>query len=619
MNVIVCVKQVPDVADLKFDNQRKVLIREGVKNVLNPFDRRAIAEAIRIRSKSGGEVTAITMGPPQAIEALFECLAVGADKAAHLQDRAFAGADTLATARTLALAIKRMPFDLILCGRHSVDAETGQVGPEIAELLGIPHVTGVSNLSFDCAPGFLIAERETDEGFETIECQLPALITAAERLGRPVKIGESDLEAVRNRTVEVVTAADLAADASGFGQSGSPTWVSEIFSLERPRRGVIMEGDVHQIAETLAERLCERGLFCGWGDLKAGMNLVIDRRAEFVPARAIWAVGEVTDGELRGVSFELLGKGQDLARKLGGELAAVLIGKNVSRHAAELAAHGADRVYLIEGERFADYNPIHYAGAMTEAIEQLKPHIVLIPSTGNGRDYAPRVAARLGLGLTGDCVDLELNERYELVQYKPAFGGQIIAPIFSKTYPQMATVRPGMLERLQPNPSRTCPIEHIDVGHIRDSSYRVLASSIVAGSASTELDDAEVVLCVGMGIGSPENLPVINSLAHVLDAAVGATRRVVDKGWIPRQQQIGLTGRCVAPKLYFAIGVRGAFNHTIGIKRAEIIVAINNDPQAEIFQIADYGIAADFAEVVPALAASFARRKTQLSALQATE
>ena len=612
MNIIVCVKQVPDVAELKFDNQRKVLIREGVRNVLNPFDRRAIAEAIRIRSKSGGEVTAMTMGPPQANEALFECLAVGADKAVHLVDRAFAGADTLATARTLALAIKRMPFDLVLCGRHSVDAETGQVGPEIAELLGLPHVTGVSNLSFDCEPGFLIAERETDEGFETIQCKLPALITAAERLGRPVKISESDLEAVRRRPVEVVTAADLSADGSVFGQAGSPTWVSEIFSLERTRQVEMIEGDVHQIVEKLSERLCERGLFCGWGELEVRSNKVSDRRAAFAPGKSIWAVSEVTGGKLRRVSLELLGKGQELAEKVGGELAAVLIGNNVSRHARELAAYGADRVYLIEGERFAEYNPIHYASAMTEAIEQLKPHAVLIPSTSNGRDYAPRVAGRLGLGLTGDCVDLDVNERDELIQYKPAFGGQIVAPIFSRTYPQMATVRPGMLARLQPDRSRTCPVERIEVGHITDGRYRVLASSNEAGSASAELDDAEVVVCVGMGIGGPQNMPAINCLARVLDAAVGATRRVVDKGWIARQQQIGLTGKAVAPKLFFAIGVRGAFNHTIGIQRAGIIVAINTDPQADIFQVADYGIEADFAEIVPALAASLARRKAQM-------
>jgi electron transfer flavoprotein alpha subunit len=613
MNIIVCVKQVPDVAELKFDNQRKVLIREGVKNVLNPFDRRAIAEAIRIRSKIGGEVTAMTMGPPQATEALFECLAVGADKAVHLVDRAFAGADTLATARTLVLALKRMPFDLIMCGRHSVDAETGQVGPEIAELLGIPHVTGVSSLSFDCEPGFLIAERETDEGFETIECKLPALITAAERLGRPVKISEADLEAVRDRPVEVVTAADLSADESMFGIAGSPTSVSQIFSLEKTRHVEMIAGGVEQIAEDLAKRLCVRGLFCGWEQLESTNNPVSARREVFAPGKAIWAVGELTGGELRHVSFELLGKGQELAQKVGGELAAVLIGNNISRHAGELAAHGADRVYLIEGERFAEYNPIHYAAALTEAIEQLRPHAVLIPSTANGRDYAPRVAGRLGLGLTGDCVDLDVNERGELIQYKPAFGGQIIAPIFSRTYPQMATVRPGMLARLQPDHSRSCPVQFLEVGQITDNRYRVLASSNEVGSASTELDDAEVVVCVGMGVGGPENMPVINSLARVLDAAVGATRRVVDKGWIARQQQIGLTGRAVAPNLFFAIGVRGAFNHTIGIQRAGIIVAINNDPHAEIFEVADYGIEADYAEIVPALTASFARRKAQMA------
>src|SRR5262249_1676266 len=171
LHIIVCVKQVPEVAELTFDHQKRTVVRDGVKNVLNPFDRRALAEAIRIARIGGGEVTALTMGPPQAKEVLIECLAAGADAAVHLVDKAFAGSDTLATARALAAAIARRRFDLILCGRYSVDAETGQVGPEIAELLDIPHVTGVCKLSFECAPGRLIAERETDDGFETIECE----------------------------------------------------------------------------------------------------------------------------------------------------------------------------------------------------------------------------------------------------------------------------------------------------------------------------------------------------------------------------------------------------------------------------------------------------------------
>jgi electron transfer flavoprotein alpha subunit len=614
MNIIVCVKQIPDVAEMKFDHEQKTLVREGVRNILNPFDKRSITQAVRIREQLGGEVTVMTMGPPQAKEALYECLAIGGDKAVHLVDRAFAGADTLATARALAAAIKRRPFDLIFCGKYSVDAETGQVGPEVAELLGIPHITGVTGLRFDSEAGRFVAERETDEGFETIECQLPALITAAERLVKPIKVKEPDIAAVRHKPIETVTAADLSQDGSIFGQAGSPTWVSEIISLERSRPLEMITGSAAQMAEVLVEKLCARGLFSGWEASGTRPKVALDQPVEKAEGKTIWAVAELASGELRGVSYELLGKGRELAQRLRGELAAVLIGKDVAGYAEGLAAHGADRVYLIEDDRLAEFNPLHYASALTEAIQRLQPYAVLIPSTANGRDYAPRVAARLGLGLTADCVDLDLNERGELVQYKPAFGGRVVAPIFSRTWPQMATVRPGMLERAVPDWSRSCVVEHLEVNEIADHRYRVLASSRAIGRASTELDDAEVVVCVGTGIGGPESLPLIEAFARVLGAAIGATRRVVDQGWLPRQQQVGLTGRAVAPQLYFGVGVRGAFNHTIGIERSGIIVAINNDPQAEIFQAADYGLVADFAEAIPALATALERKKRQLAA-----
>lgn len=597
--------------EMKFDQNKKVLIREGVRNILNPFDRRAIAEAVKIKAKNGGEITAITMGPPQAKEALYECLAAGADRALHLLGQAFAGSDTLATARALAAAIKRLPFDLIVCGKYSVDAETGQVGPEIAELLDIPHVTGVCNLTMDKNLGYLIAERETDEGFETIQCELPALITAAERLVKPIKVKEPDLEAVRHRSLEVVTAADLSSDSSIFGHAGSPTRVAEIFSFQKNRQVHFIEGDTEQMAETLVDSLCHLGLFNGWGDLETARTLIA-LPGKTGEGRPILAVAELTGDKLRGVSLELLGKGVELARKTGGKLLALLIGENVSQHARELAAYGADKICLIEGERFANYNPHEYTAALTTAITLLHPFAVVIPSTANGRDYAPRVAARLGLGLTADCVGLELNERNEFIQLKPAFGGQIVASILSRTWPQMATVRPGMLAKAEPDYSRSCVVEHLEVPATADDRYRVLASSNAAGRAAAELDDAEIVVCVGMGIGGPENLPIIEPLASLLGAATGATRRVVDQGWLPRQQQIGITGRAVAPKLYIGLGVRGAFNHTIGIHRSGVIVAINTDREADIFQVADYGIVADFAELVPALIVALDRRKTLL-------
>lgn len=609
-NIIVCVKQIPDMAEMQFDTEKKVLIREGVRNILNPFDRRAIAEAVKLKAKNGGEITAITMGPPQAKEALYECFAAGADKALHLLDQAFAGADTLATARALAAVIKSRPFDLVLCGKYSVDAETGQVGPEVAELLDIPHVTGVCSLTIDENAGSFLAERETDEGFETVKCQLPALITAAERLVKPLKIKEPDIEAVRHRHIEVITAKDLSVDPSTLGHAGSPTWVAEILTFQKNREVQFIEGDTEQIAETLLDRLSEHGLFSGWGLLGMPTKApVIPSYETLNDGPAILAVAELTGGKLRGVSLELLGKGRELAHKLEGNLVALLIGEGISHHAKELAAYGADRVCLIEGKRFASYNPFDYTAALATAIKHLQPFAVLLPSTANGRDYAPRVAARLGLGLTADCIGLELNERNELIQLKPAFGGQIVASILSRTSPQMATVRPGMLTKSEPDNSRSCIIERLDILPSVEGRYRVLASSDAAGRAATELDDAEIIVCVGMGIGGPENIPVIEPLAKMLGAAIGATRRVVDQGWLPRQQQIGITGRAIAPKLYIGVGVRGAFNHTIGIHRSGIIVAINTDPNAEIFQVADYGVVGDYAELVPAVISALDRRQ----------
>src|SRR5215831_4526058 len=236
MRLIVCIKQVPEVAEIKFDPQTKTIVREGVPNVVNPFDRRALAEAIRLRDMCGGEVIVLTMGPPQAREALVDCLGAGADRAIHLVDSAFAGSDTLATARAIALALQREPFDIIFCGKYSVDAETAQVGPEIAELLDIPQVTGATKLEISEDHRMVTVERETDDGFETIECELPVVLTTAERLIRPIKVKEPQIEAGRLKPIREVSAEELSTDTSIFGFSGSPTRVQEISSVARTRQ-----------------------------------------------------------------------------------------------------------------------------------------------------------------------------------------------------------------------------------------------------------------------------------------------------------------------------------------------------------------------------------------------
>jgi len=611
MNVIVCVKQVPEMGEMKFDYDKKVLIREGVPNILNPFDKRAIAKAINIKATFGGQITALTMGPPQARDALYECLAVGADKAIHLLDPSFRGADTLATARALAAAIKQEPFDLIMCGKHSVDAETGQIGPEVAEILGIPHITGVSSLVFEDDLTHVIAERETDEGFETVRCTLPALITAAERLIKPIKIKQPDLDAVKHRPIQVITAKELSHDLTDFGQAGSPTWVSEIHSIQHSRQVEFIEGTTDEIASSCARSLCERGLFRTFERYAHIPPALDDQPRQTIAGKSVLVVAELTQKKLRGVTYELLTKGRELANSLGGSVVALLIGPNASEHIRELAAYGADKAYVLEGEQFANYNPYDYSSALITVVKKVQPFAILIPSTATGRDFAPRVAARLSLGLTADCVGLHLNDRQELIQLKPAYGGQIVASILSRTWPQMSTVRPGMLETTTPNYARTCLVEELDIPETQDQ-YKVLARTDGVGRAAVELDDAEIVVCVGMGIGGPENLPMIESFANTLGAAIGATRRVVDQGWISRQQQIGITGRAISPKLYIGVGVRGVFNHTIGIRRSGIVVAINSDPEAMIFEVADFGIVGDCSTIIPVLTEELAAKKQEI-------
>jgi electron transfer flavoprotein alpha subunit len=609
MKVVVLVKQVPLVTDLKFDPETKTLIREGVPNVINPYDRYAIVESVKLKKAHGGEVVAVTMGPPQAREAMVEAIALGCDRAVHIVDRAFAGSDTLATARALSLFLEREGFDLVFCGKYSVDAETGQVGPEVAELLDIPQITGITKLEVTEGGRRIKATRGTDEGQEVVECDLPALLTAEERLNRPGPTPAPALEAARERPVEVLTAGDLAADPTVFGFAGSPTWVSEIYSVATTRQPVMLDASAgDDVVQTLTAHLLTHGLFDTWQGVRE-MPRVTARAPGARPDRAIWVVSETLLGKMHSATRELLGRSVELADRLQGEVVGVSIGPDHSESAAELAAYGADRVLQIEGSQLADYSPEGYAKALAQAIQAFRPYAVLIPATVKGRDYAPRVAACLQLGLTGDAIGLEIDEQERLVQLKPAFGGNIVAPILSKTFPQMATVRPGMLQAMQPDWSRQPSIQRLELADVGPIRTRTIQATQEVDASAIALEDADIVVGVGTGLGRRENLKLARELAEVLGAAVAATRRVTDANWLPRQHQVGLTGKAIAPQLYFALGIRGVMNHTIGIQRAQTIVAINTDPEAPIFQVANYGIVGDCLQVIPALTQALAEAK----------
>jgi electron transfer flavoprotein alpha subunit len=556
-------------------------------------------------------VVAITMGPPQAREALAECLALGADRAEHLCDRAFAGADTLATARALAAAIAREPYDLVLCGRNSVDAETGQVGPEIAELLDWPQVTIARTLDVDPQARTVRAERETDEGIDVVTAPLPVLVTAAEDLAPERFTTKAERAAAAAKPIAMRTAADLGLDLDTVGAAGSPTWVIDLDGVEEHRRREMINGETPaaQVA-TLVERLLGHGLFGEW-TVERPAPPPLRELTEVARAgqRDVLVVAETLEGHLRPVAAELLHKATHLAPLLHGRVSALVAGAGAAAHVETLAAHGAARVLVAADDGFLAGSEA-YAALLTAVIERERPGLVILPATVFGRDLAPRVAARLGLGLTGECVDLTVDDAGRVLQHKPAFGGSVVALIASRVQPEMATVRPGMLEPGAAHTGRVAETVFLDDRPVADR-VRVRERRTEAAAAA-ELEEAPTVIGVGMGLGGVEHLAGVHALADVLEGALCATRDVTDAGWLPKQFQVGITGRAIAPQLYIAVALRGAFEHTVGVRRAGIIVAINRSPKAPIFKSCDYGIVGDWAAVVPELTSQLLAAKARI-------
>jgi len=322
--------------------------------------------------------------------------------------------------------------------------------------------------------------------------------------------------------------------------------------------------------------------------------------------RDVWVFAEQKDGVLDSAAFELLGAGRELANKLGQELAAVLMGNKVRPLAQQLIAYGADKVYWVDAVALSHFNDELYADNLSYLTKRYKPNILLLAATVYGRSLAPRVAARLGTGLTADCTALEIDDDTKnLVQTRPAFGGNLMATITCPNHrPQMATVRPRVMKPLEPDFERTGRILRQQVQVKEDLKTRVLEVIEEAGE-TVNLLEADIIVSGGRGLGNPENFALIEELAKTLGGAVGASRAAVDAGWIPYSHQVGQTGKTVGPKVYFACGISGAVQHLAGMSSSDIIVAINKDPDAPIFKVATYGIVGDALEILPLITKEF--------------
>ena len=521
MKIIVLVKQVPDSTEIRVDKVTGTLIRAGVPSIINPDDLAGVEAALQLKEKYGASVTIISMGPPQATGMLKELYARGVDECILITDRKFAGADTCATSSTLAAALNKTGYDLIIAGRQAIDGDTAQVGPQTAERLNIPQVTYVDDI-IELSDTAVTVRKSLEDSEEIIEAKLPCVLTTL----------------------------------SGMNEPGG-------------------EGTM----------------------------------AKFEGYKDIYVFVEQKNGEVANVGYELISEARKLVAsipQMNFQVVGVLLGHNIKDKANDVIAHGADKVIVVDDALLEGYSTQFYADALTQVINNFKPDSFLTGATVLGRDLAPRVAARLNAGLTADATKIEIDQEKAkdgealLLVTRPTFGGNLFGTIVCPdTRPQMATIRPNVFSMDAVDASRTGEIVEFAPAWT-DTDPKVIVKEVIA-KVVEGVDITKADILVGAGRGAEDCLDMVQAVAEELGGELCASRAVVDDGFADKAIQVGQTGKTVRPSLYIACGISGACQHVAGMEKSDMIIAINRDPQAEIFSIANMGFIGDVKEVLPLL------------------
>ena len=330
--------------------------------------------------------------------------------------------------------------------------------------------------------------------------------------------------------------------------------------------------------------------------------------------KGVFVFAQQVDNVISNIAYELIGKGKELAKDLGVEVTAVLVGSDVKGLADQLAEYGADKVIVVDDPELKEYRTEPYTHAIASVIKEFKPEIFLIGATAIGRDLGPRVCARIHTGLTADCTKLDIGDfpmnpvpgretkHNQLLMTRPAFGGNTIATIACPDFrPQMATVRPGVMQKAPKEAGKKAVVTEFNPGFTKNNKYVDILEVVKAVSNTVDIMDAKILVSGGRGVGSPENFKILDDLAEAIGGTVSCSRAVVDSGWKLKDLQVGQTGKTVRPHVYFAIGISGAIQHVAGMEESDIIIAINKDESAPIFDVADYGIVGDLNKIVPML------------------
>ncbi len=608
MNILVCVKQVPNTKHMTIDPDTHRLVRHGIHSILNPSDRYVLERALLMRDQYGGTLTVMTMGAPQAEAELKTAWMVGADRCLLLTDPLFSGSDTFATASVLAAAIKYEqeragnPFDIIFCGKSTIDGETGQVGPELSELLNIAYFTNITQIKY--TGNSFEVEYGLGKNKLKVITSLPVLVTyplAGDVFLRGAIHERLDLD---DPPIQKLSFAELSSwlNMDEIGLNGSATRVLRSYVPSTGRKGIrIDQGSPADKAEALVEYLTRDGLLSARQEsahTDTVRNTVIKGSG-----RICVFIEQTGGGQCRNISLELLTPAIQIGDAAALKVSAILVGKDNSKAIEELKQYPLDEIISCETVYTEELLLHDYAEAVSEAVERYNPQGLLVGATDLGKDLAAKVAARFHTGLTAECngihYDMELKK---IIWSRPAYGGKLMADIVCKDKtPQMGTVREGVFEKPALSQATTEIVSIVPGMSPLSGKITVIEKMIAPGFDSKAENVVSIVVGMGRGIRDIDGFDLCCDFADAIGADIGASRGATDLRVISNQYLIGSNGKTIRPSIYFACGISGSLQHMTAVLDSKCIVAINSDPKAEIFQYADYCLIGDLFQIIPEL------------------
>ncbi len=627
LTIISLIKQVPLPTEMRMGDDG-LMDRTKAKSIINIDCQFGLEAGLQLKKQNpDAKLIVCSMGPGSFETSLKTAISMGYDEAYLLSDRKLGGSDTYATGLAISTMLKHLgytkdskdPF-IIVAGRQTSDGDTAHVPSQVAESIGIPQATFVESIKSD--GNSIVAKRIIEGGYQMMKLPMPCVVSLTATGIPPRKPSLVGAIKARNAKVTVFSIDDIGLGTEKIGLSGSPTIVAGVVNIKSERPPIVMSEGHNEVAlvDSLVANLKKGGNTL---EKKEGAAKKEAERPDFPikdfrdGASGILTWAELANGKITRPSLELLTPARKLASQLGKDtkVMTLIIGKQVASMAQTLIEHGSDEVIIVENDKLEEYLVLPFSSIFEQVIRQRKPEIALFAATTSGRELAPRIGMKTGSGVTADCTGLEIGEYINrkdkvivtpiLESRRPTYGESKLATILGFVCPQISTARAGTFEIPKRIEGRTGVVSSF-TPTLSDSEFVTEIMQTVRGEGGLQnLFEAEIIVAGGRG-ATGDKLALVKSLAEALkaqgvNAEWACSRPVVDEGVSEYARQIGQTGKTVRPKLYIAIGISGAIQHIAGMKEAEKIIAINNNPKANIFHNADFGIVGEYTDIIPEL------------------